>query len=127
MSRISLLVVVAFAAVLSAAAPASAQIGAPNTITIPVVSTGTAAVFNGTFTLRRFVATADGVAAVGLLTGVATPTGGTPTSIVQAVVVPARVAMQDLVTPAQIAPPRAASCTSTLVPCFSTCSGCRLT
>jgi hypothetical protein len=104
MSRISLLVAIAFAAVLSAAAPASAQIGAANTITVPLVSTGTAAVFNGSFTLRRFVATADGVAAVGLLTGVATPTGGTPTSIVQTVVVPVQATMQNAVTPAQIGP-----------------------
>ena len=96
MTRGSLLVAVTFAAILSAAtaAPASAQLGGGrNSLAIPVVSTGTAAAFTGTFTLKRFIATADGVAAVGLLTGVATPTGGTPTSIVQTVVVPAQVQM----------------------------------
>ena len=47
--------------------------------------------FNGTFTLRRFIPTANGVAAVGTLAGVVTPMGGTPTAIVQNVVVPAAV------------------------------------
>jgi hypothetical protein len=41
------------------------QLLAPN-IAIPVVNAGPGAVFNGTFTLRRFIPTADGVAAVGL-------------------------------------------------------------
>jgi hypothetical protein len=104
MSRISLLLIGVVGVVLSTAAPASAQIGAANTLTVPVVSTGTAAVFNGTFTLRRFVPTADGVAAVGLLSGVVTPTGGTPTSIVQTVTVPAQVSMQQAIAPAQIGP-----------------------
>jgi hypothetical protein len=57
-----------------------------------VVSTDPAVAFNGIFTLRRFVPTEDGVAAVGTLTGVATrTTGGTPTSIFQTVVVPVAV------------------------------------
>ena len=62
-------------------------------LTIPVVSAGPGAVFNGTFTLRRFVPTADpaGVAAVGTLTGVLTPVSGTPTAIVRNLVVPAAV------------------------------------
>jgi hypothetical protein len=95
----SSLVAVTFAAVLSAAAaPASAQtlgrsLGGANAITVAVVSTGAAAAFSGTFTLQRFVATADGLEAVGLLTGVATPAGGTPTSIVQTVMVPAQAQM----------------------------------
>ena len=95
MSRVSMLLAVTFAAVLATAAPASAQLGgrSNNNLAIPVASTGTAATFTGTFTLKRFVATADGVEAVGLLTGVATPAGGTPTSIVRTVVVPAQVAM----------------------------------
>ena len=95
MTRGSLLVAVTFAAILSAttAAPASAQPGARNSLAIPVVSTGTAAAFTGTFTLQRFVAVPGGVEAVGLLTGVATPAGGTPTSIVRTVVVPAQVSM----------------------------------
>lgn len=95
MSRVSMLLVVTFAAVLATAAPASAQLGGRNNsnLAIPVVSTGTTGTFTGTFTLQRFVATADGVEAVGLLTGVATPAGGTPTSIVRTVVVPAQVEM----------------------------------
>ena len=91
MTRVSALSAIAFAIVLSAAAPASAQIGqilnGANAITVPVASTGTNAVFNGTFALQRFVATPTGVAAVGLLTGVVTPEGGTPTAIVRNVVV----------------------------------------
>ena len=104
MSRISLLLVAIVGLVLSTAAPANAQIGAANTITVPIVSTGTAAVFNGTFTLQRFVATTDGVAAVGLLNGVVTATGGTATSIVRTVTVPAQVSMQDALSAAQIGP-----------------------
>ena len=104
MSRMSLLFVTMFAVVLSIAAPASAQTALANSITVPIVSTGTAAAFNGTLTVRRFVATSDGVAAVGLLSGVVTPTGGTPTSIVQTVTVPALVSMQDAITPTQIGP-----------------------
>jgi hypothetical protein len=97
MTRGSFLVAVTFAAILSAA-PAHAQglarfLGGANTITVPVVSTGPAAAFTGSFTLQRFVATPDGVEAVGLLTGVATPAGGTPTSIVQTVMVPVQAQM----------------------------------
>ena len=93
-TRGSLLVVVTFATILSAAAtPARAQtlgqiLAGANAITVPIVSTGTGAAFAGTFTLQRFVATATGVNAVGLLTGIVTPTGGVPTAIVQNVVVP---------------------------------------
>jgi hypothetical protein len=92
MTRGSLLVAVTFAAILSAA-PAHAQtlgqvLAGTNTITVPVVSTGTGAAFTGTFTLQRFVATATGVNAVGLVTGIVTPAGGTPTAVVQNVVVP---------------------------------------
>ena len=94
MTRGSLLVAVTFAAILSAAAtPARAQtvgqiLGGTNTITVPVIATGPEAAFTGTFTLQRFVATATGVDAVGLLTGIVTPVGGgAPTTIVQNVVV----------------------------------------
>jgi len=60
-------------------------------IAIPVVSTAPGTAFTGTFTLRRFVPTANGVAAVGTLTGIATPVGGTPTAILQNVVVPTQI------------------------------------
>jgi hypothetical protein len=93
MTRGSVFVAVTFAAILSAAAaPARAQtlgqvLGGTNTITVPVISSGTGAAFTGTFTLQRFVATTTGVNAVGLLTGIVTA-DGVPTSIVQNVVVP---------------------------------------
>jgi hypothetical protein len=75
---------------LHAAAPALAQTPgrAGGGLAIPVVSADPDAAFTGTFTLTRFVPTANGVAAVGTLTGVLTPTGGTPTSIFTNVVVP---------------------------------------
>ena len=57
-------------------------------LTIPVVNTSPGAVFNGTLTVRRFVRMGDGVAAVGTLTGILTPEGGTPTTIIQNVVLP---------------------------------------
>ena len=79
------------------------QLLAPS-IAIPVVNAGPGAVFNGTFTLRRFVPTATGVAAVGTLAGVLTPVGGTPTAIFQNVVVPATVNQPSAVAPQAIAP-----------------------
>ena len=60
-------------------------------IAIPVVSTAPGTAFTGTFMLRQFVPTANGVAAVGTLTGIATPVGGTPTAILQNVVVPTQI------------------------------------
>ena len=79
------------------------QLLAPS-IAIPVVNAGPGAVFNGTFTLRRFVPTATGVAAVGTLAGVLTPVGGTPTAIFQNVVVPATVNQPSAVAPQAVAP-----------------------
>ena len=96
MTRGSLFVALTFAAMLSAAAaPARAQtlgqvLAGANAITVPVISTGTGAAFAGTFTLQRFVATATGVNAVGVLTGIVT-SAGVATSIVQNVVVPVTV------------------------------------
>jgi hypothetical protein len=89
MKRLAFVVALTLTAVVSTFTPAYAQ--TPAGLAIPVVSTGTAGAFTGTFTLRRFVPTASGVAAIGTLTGVATPTGGIPTSIFRNVVVPARV------------------------------------
>ena len=88
MKRVTLVAVFTFIAMLSTIAPAGAQsIGKSDGIAVPVVSTNPDVVFNGIFTLRRFVATADGVAAVGTLSGVGTAEGAT-TSIYQTVVVP---------------------------------------
>jgi len=94
MKRLALMFALVLFASVATTARADAQILgqllAPR-IAIPVVNAGPGAVFNGTFTLRRFVPTATGVAAVGTLAGVLTPVGGTPTAIFQNVVVPAAV------------------------------------
>jgi hypothetical protein len=106
MRRVTSVLVLALLGVLSTMTPAAAQTIAPGPgIAIPVVSTGTAATFNGVFTLRRFLPTANGVAAVGTLTGVATPTGGAPVSVYRTIAVPAGVAMN-----ASATPTAAASC-----------------
>ncbi len=89
MKRFAFAVALTLTAVVGSLTPAYAQT-TPG-LAIPVVSTGTAAVFNGTFTLRRFVRAGDGVAAVGTLSGIATPVGGTPVSIFRDVMVEAQV------------------------------------
>lgn len=91
MKRAALMLAATFFTSVITTAPADAQILSQllgPSLAIPVVNAGPGAVFNGTFTLRRFVATANGVAAVGTLTGIVTPVGGTPTAIVQNVTVP---------------------------------------
>jgi hypothetical protein len=82
---------VASAVVLGSATPVHAQgSGGNNTgIEIPLTGTGPAAEFTGTFTLQRFVTTAEGVAAVGRLIGTVTDTAtGLSRSIVRNVVLP---------------------------------------
>ena len=70
-------------------APAQAQQQrAPAGITIPITGVGDGAAFAGNLDIRRFVATDDGVAAVGTLTGTVTTTAGVVTSIVRTVSVP---------------------------------------
>jgi hypothetical protein len=96
MTRVSSLFATTFAIVLFAAVPSNAQtlagvLSGTNTITVPVVSTGTAAVFTGTLTIQRFVATATGLNAVGLVSGLLTPATGAPTAVVQNVVVPTQI------------------------------------
>jgi hypothetical protein len=90
MRRVRLVSACTLLTILSTIAPAAAQGPSPG-IAIPVVSTDSEAAFNGVFTLRRFVPVDNGVAAVGILTGVATPTGGAPTSIYRTIVVPVAV------------------------------------
>jgi hypothetical protein len=91
MTRAALLFAITLVASLATTATANAQtLGrrlAPG-IAIPVVGTGPGGAFAGTFALRRFAAVGDTVAAVGTLTGVLTPVGGTPTAIVRNVTVP---------------------------------------
>jgi hypothetical protein len=78
-------------------APANAQtLGSvliPN-LAIPIVGAGSGAVFAGTFTLRRFVATGNGVAAVGTLTGILTQASGATTAIVRNLTIPTTVSQQ---------------------------------
>ena len=114
MTRFTSIVAVTLLVALPAVTPAGAQPGhgiqRAAGLAIPVVSTTAGATFTGTFTLQRFVATRDGVAALGLLTGVGAPTGSVPTSIVQNVLVPVRVqtlppAAGDAVSIAQLEPP----------------------
>jgi len=91
MKRVTLVAAFTLIAILFTIAPAGAQIIGPgNGIAVPVVSTDTDVVFNGILTLRRFVPTAEGIAAVGTLSGVGTRSG-VATSIVQTVVVPVAV------------------------------------
>jgi hypothetical protein len=72
-----------------AAAPVYAQgTGAAPSLEIPITGTVPGGAFVGTFSLRRFVRTATGVDAVGILTGTLTNAAGQTTSIVRAIRVP---------------------------------------
>jgi hypothetical protein len=100
MKRAALMLAVTLFAPLVTTAPANAQILGQllgPRLAVPVVNAGPGAVFNGTFTLRRFVATPEGVAAVGTVTGLLTPDGGTPTAIVQNAMVPVAVTQQPVI------------------------------
>jgi hypothetical protein len=98
MKRAAFIVVAAtfFASVLTTA-PAHAQtlgqILLPN-LAVPIVGSGDGAVFNGTFTLRRFVPSGAGVAAVGTLAGVLTQSSGVTTAVVRNLTIPATVTQQ---------------------------------
>ena len=65
--------------------------GSNASLEIPVTGTVPGGAFEGTFDLRRFVRTEDGVAAVGVLTGTLTNSAGQTTSIVRAVTLPVAV------------------------------------
>ena len=86
MKRFAFVVALSLTTLFSSLTPAQAQTNSG--LAIPEVSAAATAVFNGTFTLRRFVRTGDTVAAVGTLAGVVTPANGTPTSIFRTVTVP---------------------------------------
>src|SRR5690348_8176507 len=75
---------------LVASLPASAQDRHDANFTVPMVGTGAGGSFDGTMTIQRVVATADGgLAAIGTLKGVVTNTAtGVKTGIVQTVSVP---------------------------------------
>jgi hypothetical protein len=96
MKHFALAAIFAAASVLTlgTAAPAHAQ-GQGNVagITVPVTGTGPGGTFAGDFTLQRFVATADGLVAVGRLVGTVTNTAtGVTRTIVRNLVVPVTVA-----------------------------------
>jgi hypothetical protein len=65
--------------------------GNAQSIAIPVVGSGAAGTFVGTFQLQRFVANGSGVDAVGLVTGTLTSSTGVVTSVVQTVATQAAV------------------------------------
>jgi hypothetical protein len=93
MKHLALAAVVSLSSLLTVGSlsPAEAQPnGQPNapSITVPVTGSGAAGTFEGTFTLLRIVATDDGVAAVGRLTGTVTDASGVVTSIVRTVALP---------------------------------------
>ncbi len=91
MRHLALATIFTIAAALGTALPANAQGAgnAPTGLQIPIAGSGTGANFTGTFTLQRFIPTADGVAAVGRLTGTITDgaTSGV-TSVVRNIVLP---------------------------------------
>jgi hypothetical protein len=82
----------ALAAIIAAAsltlAPAAVQAQPQAGLDIPITGSGAAGSLTGTFTLTRFVETADGVAAVGRLTATVTDLAGVATSVVRTVVLP---------------------------------------
>jgi hypothetical protein len=73
------------------ALPAAASAQPPSRdLAIPVVGTAPGGTFNGVFQLQRFVATSEGINAVGTLTGTLTNTAtGVTTSVVRLISVPA--------------------------------------
>jgi hypothetical protein len=92
MKHFALALILAATAVVGAApaSPAHAQVPSGG-IDIPIVGTvpGGGGTFNGVFTLQRFVSSADGVAAVGRLVGIATNTAtGAVTTIVRTITLP---------------------------------------
>jgi hypothetical protein len=66
-------------------ASAEAQDG----LAIPVTGTSAGGAFAGTFTLTRFVATAEGLGAVGTLTGTLTTTAGEAVGVARNITLPA--------------------------------------
>jgi hypothetical protein len=62
--------------------------GSTPSLQIPITGTTPGGTFTGTFDLRRFVRTTNGVAAVGVLTGTLTNASGETTSVVRTITVP---------------------------------------
>jgi hypothetical protein len=89
MKRLVLIAALAVMSVISVGSvAASAAPPQQDSLAIPVVGSGTAGTFAGTFNLTRFVATSDGLAAIGTLTGTLTSPTGVVTTIVRNVTLP---------------------------------------
>ena len=89
MKRFALATIFALATVMTLGATTPVEAQPPTSgIAIPITGTGSAGTFDGTFTLQRFIATPDGVAAVGRLVGTVTDAAGVVRSIVRSIVLP---------------------------------------
>jgi len=85
MKRLALIAALAVMSVISVgSAPAAAQ----NSLAVPVVGTGPLGSFAGTFTVKRFVSTADGIGAVGTLSGTVTNAAGQATGVLTNITLP---------------------------------------
>jgi hypothetical protein len=85
MKRVALIAVLAIMSLMSiGSAPAAAQ----NSLSVPIVGSGPLGSFAGTFTVKRFVATADGIGAVGTLSGTVTDAAGQATGILSNITLP---------------------------------------
>jgi hypothetical protein len=94
MKRISIVTACLFALTLIAPAmvtSAAAQPQAPAALTIPVLGTGPAGTFTGTFQLQRFVTRDGTLMASGLLTGTVAPATGATRSVVRTLLLPAQI------------------------------------
>jgi hypothetical protein len=95
MKRLATLTALTLAATLltTASTPLHAAQRRDSGITMPVTTIADSAVqFTGTFDLNRFVATDNGVAAVGTITGTLVDALGTTTTVVRTVVIPVEIA-----------------------------------
>jgi hypothetical protein len=86
MKQFALAAIIALSSLTSwGTASAEAQDG----LAIPLTGTSAGGAFAGTFTLTRFVSTADGLGAVGTLTGTLTTTAGESVSVARNITLPA--------------------------------------
>jgi hypothetical protein len=87
MKRVALIAVLAIMSLMSVgSAPAAAQ--NQNSLSVPIVGSGPLGSFAGTFTVKRFVATADGIGAIGTLSGTVTNAAGQATGILTNITLP---------------------------------------
>ena len=88
MKRFAAIIAFAVTTAVAALAPAAAE--AAGGLAIPVTGTAAEGVFTGTYTLKKFVATSTGIAAVGTLTGSFdyTAAGVASESVIETVILP---------------------------------------